>query len=161
MDNEEIKKLLQELKETSSESSAVRSKVVKIHMDTPAEAERRQREKARAKAREARRQAEEKARAEALEEELRLEAEKAALEAVEEAKAAVAAFPGVRLIEDYEGRCYPTPLDTTDQDLVWVGRIRRDLIDDDGITLWCCGDQIRKGAAANAVQILRFLAVNR
>ena len=87
MDNEEIKKLLQELKETSSESSAVRSKVVKIHMDTPAEAERRQKEKARAKALEARRQAEEKARAEALEEERRLEAEKAALEAVEEAKA--------------------------------------------------------------------------
>ena len=66
----------------------------------------------------------------------------------------------VRLIEDYEGRCYPTPLDTTDQDLVWVGRIRQDLIDDDGITLWCCGDQIRKGAAANAVQILCFLNEN-
>ena len=48
---------------------------------------------------------------------------------IEDAKAAVAAFPGVRLIEDYEGRCYPTPLDTTDQDLVWVGRIRQDLID--------------------------------
>ena len=79
---------------------------------------------------------------------------------IENAKAAVAAFPGVKLIEDYEGRCYPTPLDTTDQDLVWVGRIRQDLIDDDGITLWCCGDQIRKGAAANAVQILRFLAEN-
>ena len=79
---------------------------------------------------------------------------------VEDAKAAVAAFPGVKLIEDYQGRCYPTPLDTTDQDLVWVGRIRQDLIDDDGITLWCCGDQIRKGAAANAVQILRFLAEN-
>ena len=79
---------------------------------------------------------------------------------IEAAKAAVAAFPGVKLIEDYEGRCYPTPLDTTDQDLVWVGRIRQDLIDDDGITLWCCGDQIRKGAAANAVQILRFLAEN-
>ena len=79
---------------------------------------------------------------------------------IEDAKAAVAAFPGVKLIEDYEGRCYPTPLDTTDQDLVWVGRIRQDLIDDDGITLWCCGDQIRKGAAANAVQILRFLAEN-
>ena len=77
---------------------------------------------------------------------------------VEDAKAAIAAFPGVRFIEDYEGRCYPTPLDTTDQDLVWVGRVRQDLIDDDGITLWCCGDQIRKGAAANAVQILRFLA---
>ena len=73
---------------------------------------------------------------------------------VEEAKAAVAAYPGVRLIEDYEGRCYPTPLDTSDQDLVWVGRIRDDLTDDKGLTLWCCGDQIRKGAASNAVQIL-------
>ena len=77
---------------------------------------------------------------------------------VEQAKAAVAAFPGVRLIEDYEGRCYPTPLDTTDQDLVWVGRIRDDLTDDKGLTLWCCGDQIRKGAASNAVQILKLLA---
>ena len=77
---------------------------------------------------------------------------------VEEAKAAVAAFPGVRLIEDYEGRCYPTPLDTTDQDLVWVGRIREDLTDEKGLTLWCCGDQIRKGAASNAVQILKLLA---
>ena len=76
---------------------------------------------------------------------------------VEAAKAAVAAFPGVRLIEDYEGRCYPTPLDTTDQDLVWVGRIREDLCDDNGLTLWCCGDQIRKGAASNAVQILKKL----
>ena len=77
---------------------------------------------------------------------------------VEDAKAAVAAFPGVRLIEDYEGRCYPTPLDTSNQDLVWVGRIREDLTDDKGLTLWCCGDQIRKGAASNAVQILKYLA---
>ena len=77
---------------------------------------------------------------------------------VEDAKAAVAAFPGVRLIEDYEGRCYPTPLDTSDQDIVWVGRIREDLTDEKGLTLWCCGDQIRKGAAANAVQILKFIA---
>ena len=77
---------------------------------------------------------------------------------VEAAKAAVAAYPGVRLIEDYEGRCYPTPLDTSDQDLVWVGRIREDLTDEKGLTLWCCGDQIRKGAAANAVQILQYLA---
>ena len=73
---------------------------------------------------------------------------------VEEAKAAVAAFPGVKLVEDYEGRCYPTPLDTSNQNLVWVGRIREDLTDENGLTLWCCGDQIRKGAAANAVQIL-------
>ena len=74
---------------------------------------------------------------------------------VEEAKEAVRAFKGVRLIEDYEGRCYPTPLDTSNQDLVWVGRIREDLTDENGLTLWCCGDQIRKGAASNAVQILR------
>ena len=73
---------------------------------------------------------------------------------VDEAKAAVASFPGVKLIEDYEGRCYPTPLDTSEQNLVWVGRIREDLTDDNGLALWCCGDQIRKGAAANAVQIL-------
>ncbi len=76
---------------------------------------------------------------------------------VEAAKAAIAAFPGVRLIEDYEGRCYPTPLDTTDQDIVWVGRVREDLTDEQGLTLWCCGDQIRKGAASNAVQILKTL----
>lgn len=74
---------------------------------------------------------------------------------VEEAKDAVRAFPGVKLVEDYQGRNYPTPLDTGNQNLVWVGRIREDLTDENGLTLWCCGDQIRKGAAANAVQILK------
>ena len=76
---------------------------------------------------------------------------------IEEAKEAVRAYPGCRLIEDYEGRCYPTPLDTSGQDLVWVGRIRDDLTSANGLTLWCCGDQIRKGAASNAVQILKYL----
>ena len=71
------------------------------------------------------------------------------------ANEAVRAFPGCRLIEDYDGRNYPTPLDTSNQDLVWVGRVREDLTDENGLTLWCCGDQIRKGAAANAVQILK------
>lgn len=74
---------------------------------------------------------------------------------VEEARDAIRAFPGVRLIDDYQGRNYPTPLDTSNQDLVWVGRVREDLTDANGLTLWCCGDQIRKGAAANAVQILK------
>lgn len=73
---------------------------------------------------------------------------------VEESRQAVRSFPGCRLVEDFEGRSYPTPLDTGEQDLVWVGRIRRDLTDERGLTLWCCGDQLRKGAAANAVQIL-------
>ncbi len=77
---------------------------------------------------------------------------------VAEANAAIAAYPGVKLIEEYQGRIYPTPLDTSNQDLVWVGRVREDLTDDKGLTLWCCGDQVRKGAAANAVQILRLLA---
>ena len=76
---------------------------------------------------------------------------------VAEANEAIRAFPGCRLIEDYEGRCYPTPLDTSGQDLVWVGRVREDLTDENGLSLWCCGDQIRKGAAANAVQILQLL----
>lgn len=77
---------------------------------------------------------------------------------VEDAKEAVRAFPGCKLIEDYEGRNYPTPLDTSNQDLVWVGRIRKDLTDEKGLSLWCCGDQVRKGAASNAVQILQLLA---
>ena len=76
---------------------------------------------------------------------------------IEEAKEAVRNYPGCKLIEDYEGRCYPTPLDTSNQDLVWVGRIRDDLCNENGLTLWCCGDQVRKGAAANAVQILQTL----
>ena len=71
------------------------------------------------------------------------------------ANEAIRAFPGCRIIEDYDGRNYPTPLDTSNQDLVWVGRVREDLTDENGLTLWCCGDQIRKGAAANAVQILK------
>ena len=77
---------------------------------------------------------------------------------VEQANAAIAAFPGCKLVTDFEGRDYPTPLDTSDQDLVWVGRIREDLTCDTALNLWCCGDQVRKGAAANAVQILQLLA---
>ena len=52
---------------------------------------------------------------------------------------------------------YPTPLEVSDQDKVYVGRIRDDLTSENGLTLWCCGDQIRKGAATNAVQILRSI----
>ncbi len=75
---------------------------------------------------------------------------------IEEAKKAINAFPGVHVVEDIDGRDYPTPLDTTDQNDVYVGRIRDDLTDEKGLCLWCCGDQIRKGAAANAVQIMNL-----
>ena len=84
---EEIRKLLQELKESSDESSAVRSKVVKIHMDTPEEAERRQRAKEREREKEARKKAQELAKQQAEEDAKRLEAERAAKRVVEEAKA--------------------------------------------------------------------------
>jgi len=77
---------------------------------------------------------------------------------VEEAMEAVRKAPGCVLAEDLDGRNYPTPLDTSDQDLVYVGRIRRDLLNGDhGLTLWCCGDQVRKGAATNAVEIAELL----
>lgn len=72
---------------------------------------------------------------------------------VEEVKAAVANANGCKLVDDPAAKVYPMPLDTSDQDLVFVGRIREDLTADNGITLFCCGDQIRKGAATNAVQI--------
>ncbi|MCR5760778.1 MAG: aspartate-semialdehyde dehydrogenase [Sphaerochaetaceae bacterium] len=76
---------------------------------------------------------------------------------VEEARKAISVFPGCRLADDMDGRNYPTPLDTSNQDIVYVGRIREDLTDPNGLNLWCCGDQIRKGAAANAVQILKLM----
>ncbi len=52
---------------------------------------------------------------------------------------------------------YPMPIVTSDQDLVYVGRIRRDLVNEKAITLWCAGDQVRKGAATNAIQIMQAL----
>ncbi|MBR6218950.1 MAG: aspartate-semialdehyde dehydrogenase [Clostridia bacterium] len=76
---------------------------------------------------------------------------------VEEARAAIAQAPGCRLVDDLENKVYPMPLDTSNQDIVFVGRIREDLTDEKGLSLWCCGDQIRKGAATNAVQIAELL----
>ncbi len=76
---------------------------------------------------------------------------------VEEARRVIAAAPGVRLVDDLDNRQYPMPLDTSNQDIVFVGRIREDLVDDDGLNIWCCGDQVRKGAATNAVQIAELV----
>ena len=76
---------------------------------------------------------------------------------VEEASAVIAKAPGCRLVDDLANHIYPMPLETSDQDLVFVGRIRPDLTDDNGLCLWCCGDQVRKGAATNAVQIAELL----
>lgn len=76
---------------------------------------------------------------------------------VEEARTALASAPGVQLVDDPNNDVYPMPLATSDQDDVFVGRIRRDLVSENGLTLWCCGDQIRKGAATNAIQIAELL----
>ena len=83
---------------------------------------------------------------------------------LEQAREALASAPGVKLVDDLAAESahdrFPMPIDTTDQDLIWVGRVRRDISNPDalrGITFWCCGDQIRKGAATNAVQIAKLL----
>ena len=76
---------------------------------------------------------------------------------VERARELIAKAPGCRLVDDLKNRVYPMPLDTSDQDIVFVGRIRDDLTDERGLNLWCCGDQVRKGAATNTVQIAELL----
>lgn len=76
---------------------------------------------------------------------------------VEQAREALAHAPGVTLRDDPANLVYPMPLDTADKDDVYVGRIRQDLADDHGLTFWLSGDQIRKGAALNAVQIAEYL----
>lgn len=83
---------------------------------------------------------------------------------LDEAREALTAAPGVKLVDDRSAESahdrYPMPIDTSDQDLIWVGRLRRDISNPQvarGVTFWCCGDQIRKGAATNAVQIAQAL----
>ena len=76
---------------------------------------------------------------------------------VEQAREVLAKAPGVKLVDDLSKKMYPMPLETSDQDLVFVGRIRPDITDRCGLALWCCGDQVRKGAATNAVQIAELL----
>ncbi len=76
---------------------------------------------------------------------------------VEQAREVIANAPGCKLVDDLKNKQYPMPLDTSDQDIVFVGRIRPDLTNPNGICLWCCGDQVRKGAATNAIQIAELL----
>ena len=76
---------------------------------------------------------------------------------VNEAREVLAKAPGVKLVDDLKNKQYPMPLDTSGQDIVFVGRIRPDLTDANGLCLWCCGDQVRKGAATNCIQIAELL----
>ncbi|NEQ32851.1 MAG: aspartate-semialdehyde dehydrogenase [Leptolyngbya sp. SIO4C5] len=69
--------------------------------------------------------------------------------------------PGVRLVEDWQANHFPMPIEASGQDEVLVGRIRQDLSHPCGLELWLSGDQIRKGAALNAIQIAELLVAKR
>jgi len=76
---------------------------------------------------------------------------------VAEAKAAFESAPGVVVMDNPSEKIYPMPLFLSGKDPVHVGRIRKDLANPNGITFWCVSDQIKKGAALNAVQIAEYL----
>jgi aspartate-semialdehyde dehydrogenase len=76
---------------------------------------------------------------------------------VSEARAAIAAFPGVQIQDDTVAKSYPMPLEAAGQDDCFVGRLRLDCALENGLAFWVCGDQLLKGAALNAVQIAELL----
>ena len=76
---------------------------------------------------------------------------------VADVREALKKAPGVTVVDDPQNYVYPMPLESAGKDDVYVGRIRKDLADDNSMTLWLTGDQIRKGAALNAVQIAEYL----
>lgn len=76
---------------------------------------------------------------------------------LDDVRKVISEAPGAKLYDDPDEKKYPMPLLTSNQDIVYVGRIRRDLVNENGVNLWCCGDQVRKGAATNAVQIAELL----
>ena len=79
----------------------------------------------------------------------------------EQARAILEEAPGVRVVEDWQANYFPMPIDASGQDAVLVGRIRQDLSRSNCLELWLSGDQIRKGAALNAVQIAELLVTKQ
>jgi aspartate-semialdehyde dehydrogenase len=80
---------------------------------------------------------------------------------VDEARELFAASPGIKLVDDLAAGRYPMPKDCDDDDAVFVGRIREDLSCENGLAFWCVSDNLRKGAATNAVQIAELLVGSR
>ncbi len=78
-----------------------------------------------------------------------------------EARELFAAFPGIVVVDDPAHGRYPMPHECTGRDEVFVGRIRRDLSHPNGLSFWCVSDNLRKGAATNAVQIAELIASHR
>jgi aspartate-semialdehyde dehydrogenase len=79
----------------------------------------------------------------------------------DEARELFAAFPGIIVVDEPGKGRYPMPSDCTGRDEVFVGRIRRDLSHPNGLSFWCVSDNLRKGAATNAIQIAELLAEHR
>src|SRR6185295_7930917 len=79
----------------------------------------------------------------------------------EEARELLAAFPGIVVVDEPGKSRYPMPSNCTGRDEVFVGRIRRDLSHPNGLSFWCVSDNLRKGAATNAIQIAELLAQHR
>ncbi|MCH5238323.1 MAG: aspartate-semialdehyde dehydrogenase [Muribaculaceae bacterium] len=79
---------------------------------------------------------------------------------LDELKKAIENAPGLILKDNPEEKKYPMPLDISDKDPVYIGRLRKDLSDPNGLNFWIVGDQIKKGAALNAVQIAQWLIKN-
>ena len=76
---------------------------------------------------------------------------------VEAARKALEAFPGVEVVDHPDEQLYPQPLETSGKNDVAVGRLRKDYSIEHGLNMWVCGDQIRKGAALNALQIAEYM----
>jgi len=79
---------------------------------------------------------------------------------VEEARELFAATPGIEVMDDLENKVYPMPINGDQRDEVFIGRIREDLSSPNGLAFWCVSDNLRKGAATNAVQIAELLKEN-
>ncbi len=79
---------------------------------------------------------------------------------LDEMQKALAAFPGVQVIDNPQEQLYPMPLYTSEKDDVYVGRLRRDESNDKTFNMWVVGDQIRKGAALNTLQIAETMIKN-
>jgi len=80
---------------------------------------------------------------------------------VEQARELFAQTPGIEVMDDLAAKQYPMPINCDDRDEVFIGRIRRDLSSPNGLTFWCVSDNLRKGAATNAVQIAELLVAGK
>jgi len=76
----------------------------------------------------------------------------------EEARELFSAFPGLKVVDDLKNSQYPMPHQCDGSDLVYLGRIRKDISHPNGLSFWCVSDNLRKGAATNAVQIAELLS---